>query len=338
MGHKSLSREKARILVIGCGSIGKRHIRNLQVAGAREITAFDPREDRRREAGEGLGIRVFADLEAAFAAGPDAVFVCSPTAFHREQSLRAVAAGSHVFIEKPVSDSLEGMDTLMEVVDRQGLVSLVGCNFRFHPGLRQVKSLLNSGSIGRTISFRARFGHYLPDWHPWEDYRKTYSARRDLGGGVILDRVHEIDYARWLFGDVRQVFSWAGHESSLEIDTEDTAEILLGFRNGITGSLHLDYLRRRYDAGLEVTGEEGIIQWSYQNHTVTWYEAGKGSWQSMRWPGYDGNKMYLDEVMHFLAALEGGEQSVNPVPDAVRVLEIALAAKRSSTDGCVVNL
>ena len=337
MGHEPFSREKARFLVVGCGSIGKRHIGNLRASGAGEIAGFDPREDRRRETRESFGIRVFPGLEPALAECPDVVFVCSPTAFHREHALRAAEAGSHVFIEKPVSDSLEGMDSLAGSLERRGLSSMVGCNFRFHPGLQQVRALLGRGSIGRVISFRARFGHYLPDWHPWEDYRVTYSAQRDLGGGIILDRIHEIDYARWLFGEVGQVFAWAGHESSLEIDTEDLAEILLRFRNGVTGSLHLDYLRRQYDAGLEVIGEEGIIRWTYQRRAVAWYEAGKGTWDRLDWPGYEANRMYLDEVGHFLGALEKGMPPMNPVPEAVGSLRIALAAKRSSGDGCVVE-
>lgn len=338
MEHKPFSREKAGFFVIGCGSIGKRHIANLKTAGAKEITAFDTREDRRREVSGRFGIPVVSDLGAGLSGQPDVVFVCSPTAFHREHALSAVRAGCHVFIEKPVSDSPDGLDGLVAEIRKRGLVSMVGCNFRFHPGLQQVKSLLDRGCIGRVISFRARFGHHLPDWHPWEDYRETYSARRELGGGIILDRIHEIDYARWLFGEVGRVFAWAGHESSLEIDTEDLAEILLRFRNGITGSLHLDYLRRRYDAGLEVTGEEGMIGWTYQRQAVAWYEAGKGSWQCRRWPGYDGNQMYLDEIRHFLAALEEGKAPLNPVPEAVKVLDIALAVRRSSACGCVVEL
>ena len=338
MGNKPFSKKKARFFIIGCGSIGKRHISNLQAAGVREITAFDIREDRRREVSEKLRVKVFSNLDLAFSEQPDVVFVCSPTAFHLEHALRGVRAGCHVFIEKPVSDSLEGLDKLVDKIEKQNLVSMVGCNLRFHPGLKQVKSLIDRGSIGRAISFRAHFGHYMPDWHPWEDYRETYSARRELGGGIILDRVHEIDYARWLFGEVGRVFAWAGHESSLEIDTEDIAEVLLRFRNGITGSLHLDYIRRRYDAGLEVIGEEGIIQWTYQRHAVTWYEAGKGTWHCSRWPKYDANQMYLDEILHFLTALEAGEPPMNPVTEAARVLEVALAAKRSSAGGCVVDL
>jgi len=338
MGIDPFSREKAGFLVIGCGSIGKRHIGNLLSAGAGEVAAFDVREDRRREVEEKFGIGVSGDLDTALFRQPDVALVCSPTAFHREHALRAVRAGCHVFIEKPVSDSLEGLEVLVEELARQGRTSMVGCNFRFHPGLQEVKSLLGQGAIGRVVSFRARFGHYLPDWHPWEDYRETYSARRGLGGGVILDRVHEIDYARWLFGDVGRVFAWAGHESSLEIETEDLAEILLRFRNGITGSLHLDYLRRQYDAGLEITGEDGIIRWTYQRHAVTWFRAGEESWHCLEWPGYDANQMYLDELAHFLTALEEGKEPMNPVPEAIRVLEIALAAKRSSVGGCVVEL
>ena len=132
--------------------------------------------------------------------------------------------------------------------------------------MREVKRLVAEGVAGRLVSIRAQFGQYLPDWHPWEDYRRGYSARRDMGGGVVLDRVHELDYVRWLMGNVTEVCALSGKLSSLEIDSEDTAEILLRFESGAFGSVHLDYVRRDRDCRLEIVGEEGTLEWSYQRH------------------------------------------------------------------------
>jgi len=179
-------------------------------------------------------------------------------------------------------------------------------------------------------SARAQFGQYLPDWHPWEDYRHGYSARQDLGGGVVLDRIHEIDYLRWLFGEITEVYAMIGHCSSLEIDTEDTAEMLLRFRSGGFGSIHVDYVRRPYDCSFSATGEEGMIEWCYQDHVVSWYGTSDCTWHRMEWPAYAVNQMYLDEMRHFLQVVSGEAQSECDIQEGRRVLELALAAKDSA--------
>ena len=250
----------------------------------------------------------------------------------------AAREGCHLFIEKPVAHALEGVDELREEVRTRGLATLVGCNFRFHPGLRHVKTLLEDDAIGTVVSARAQFGQYLPDWHPWEDYRLGYSAQKSLGGGVTLDRIHEIDYLRWLLGDVTEVCAMIGRLSHLEIDTEDTAEILLRFASGAFASIHLDYVRRTYDCSLEIVGEEGTVHWSYQDHRVRWRLAGQDSWQVLEWPGYDGNDMYVDELRHFLRVLGGEESSELDAAEGARVLAIAWAAKVGATEKRTVAL
>ncbi|MBI4305287.1 MAG: Gfo/Idh/MocA family oxidoreductase [Chloroflexi bacterium] len=321
-----------RFLVVGCGSIGTRHIGNLRKIGVQDIIAVDPREDRRLESARRFGIPVFADLDTALRQAVYAALICSPTRLHSSQALDAAKAGCHLFIEKPLSDSLEGIDELLDEIQRRHLMTLVGCNFRFHPGLRKVKALLHEGAVGRVVSGRAQFGQYLPDWHPWEDYRHGYSAQRALGGGVALDRIHEIDCMRWLLGDVTQVFAMMGHLSGLEIDTEDTAEILLRFASGALGSIHLDYVRRTYDCRLEIVGDCGTLQWCYQDHSVAWYLATDKQWRSLRWPGYDPNAAYLDEIEHFLKVLRGEEESEQDCRSARIPLEIVLAAKSRAAD------
>lgn len=320
-------------LVIGCGSIGRRHLGNLIRLGLREIAAFDVRPDRLAEVSECFGVATYANLEEALSQGPSAALICTPTHLHLPHALAAARAGCHLFIEKPVAASLEGLEALIDEVDRRRLATLVGCNFRFHPGLRWVKEILDTGFIGRPLSVRAQFGQFLPDWHPWEDYRHGYSARRAMGGGVVLDRVHEIDYVRWLMGEIVEIAAMVGKVSDLEIDTEDVAEILVGFASGVFGSIHVDYLRRPYDCGLEIVGERGTVQWRYQDHMVRWFDARYGTWESRQWLGYDGNDMYVEEMRHFLRVLVKEEASAQDVREGARVLQIALAAKESAKSG-----
>jgi predicted dehydrogenase len=217
------------------------------------------------------------------------------------------------------------------LISQREIISLVGCNLRFHPGLAEVKRLLDAGSVGRPIAARVEVGQYLPDWHPWEDYRRGYSARAELGGGIILDAIHEIDYIRWLLGDVSQTVCLAGKLSDLEIDTEDTAALLLGFVNGTVGEVHLDYVQRAYSRSCQIIGAEGTIHWDYAAGLVRWYSARTREWSLSTNPAdWDANQMYLDEMMHFLACLAGREKPQLDAAEAAQVLRVALAAKESS--------
>lgn len=334
---KTMAISEGLYLVAGCGSIGKRHLGNLRQLGVTNLLAFDLREDRRQEVADHFGVPTIDSFEAAMARGPRVACICTPTRFHLEQALAAARCGCHLFVEKPVSESMQGVDELMDEVVRQGLVTLVGCNFRFHPGLEATKALLEEKAIGTVISARAQFGHYLPDWHPWEDYRQGYSARRDLGGGVILDRIHELDYLRWLLGDVARVAALAGHRSHLEIETEDTAEILFEFDSATYATVHLDYVRRTYECSLELIGDEGTILWSYPGHEVRYYRSSTGCWESRQWPKYDSNTMYLRQMAHFLRAVSGLEPSRQDVGEGLAVLRVALAVKEAARQGIWVR-
>lgn len=319
---------ECRFLIVGFGSIGKRHLLNLRELGAAHICVFDVREER-RQAAQQLGVMTFEDLASAFRDAQVAL-ICTPTRFHLEHALAAARGNCDLFIEKPLADTTDGLNELLQEVRKRGLVTLVGCNFRFHPGLVHVKRLLQDRAVGTRISARAQFGQYLPDWHPWEDYRQGYSARQSLGGGVVLDRIHEFDSLQWLLGPVAGVYAALGHQSHLETDTEDVAEVILRFTDGTLGSVHLDYVRRTYDCSLEIVGEEGTIQWWFQKNKVNWYLANDGAWHSIEWPGYQVNDMYLAELRHFLACLERQERPMVDVEMAKEVLEIALACKKST--------
>jgi predicted dehydrogenase len=328
-----------RFLVCGLGSIGRRHVRNLTTLQAGEVLGFDVRADRREALTADFGIETVADLEAAWRRRPTVAFITAPTSLHVPLALQAASQGCHLFVEKPLSDRLDGIDGLIESVCARRLVTLVGCNLRFHPGLRLVKQLVDDGTIGRVIAARVEVGQYLPDWHPLEDYRQGYSARRDLGGGVILDAIHELDYVRWLLGDVAEVAAFAGTLSDLEIETEDLAAILLRFASGAVGEVHLDYVQRAYSRTCHLIGTEGTIRWDYAAGHVRWYTARTGAWQeAANPPGWEPNQMYLDEIAHFLACLRGEATPAQDVASAAQVLAIALAARRAAERREVVRL
>lgn len=331
--------EQHRFLIIGCGSIGKRHVGNLLSLGVQDIIAFDTQTPRREETKKRFHIPVLNSLEETWQHKPEIAVIAVPTSLHVPLASEAAKHGCHLFIEKPLSHTMEGVDELLELVKEQKLITLVGCNMRFLLGTIQVKSLIDEGTIGKVVAAQFEAGQYLPDWHPWEDYREMYSARSELGGGVILDAIHEIDLIHWMLGRVEAIACFAGKLSHLEIDTEDTAAILLRFANGAIGELHLDYVQRPYSRSCHIIGEEGTILWDFYERQVKFYSAKTGGWQTFpQKPDYDINEMYIEEMKHFLNCLEGKTKPMQDINSAKRTVEIALAAKEAAKTGKVVSL
>lgn len=324
-------------LIVGFGSIGRRHLRNLRALGIHEIIVA--RTGRSTLPDDELaGTTVEYSLEAAFANQPEMTFIANPTALHLETALAAAKAGSHIFMEKPIAHTMNGVDELRQIVEEKGLVVFVGFQFRFHPGLMKIKALLDDGAIGQVVSVQSHWAEYLPDWHPWEDYRQSYSARTDLGGGVILTLSHPLDYLRWLFGEVNAVSALAGHHG-LDIEAEDTADIHLQFASGAQGHVHLDYVQRPPSHWLHITGQGGTIKWDNADGTVHCYraEADNPAWELFPVAdNFERNTMFMDETRHFLACIQGEEDSRCTLHDGIRALQMALAARESK--GNVITL
>jgi predicted dehydrogenase len=274
------------------------------------------------------------DLQAALAHRPQAVIIANPTSLHLDIAIPAAQAGCHLLIEKPISNSLQRVDELAQAVRQGGGQILVGFQFRFHPGLQRVAELLQEEAIGKPLSARASWGEYLPDWHPWEDYRQSYSARPDLGGGVILTLCHPLDYMLWLLGKVDSLSAMVGNTGDLDLAVEDTAEIALHFHNGALGSVHLDYNRRPASHHLEIVGTHGVIQWDNADGAVRVYRVSDQLWEVFPPPaGFERNDMFLDQMSHFLAVARAESQPVCSLQDGVRALELALLALESAQQG-----
>jgi len=315
-------------LVVGCGSIGRRRLRNLRALGIESLLAVDPRADRRTQAVSETGATAFATAEEALDRQPACVVVATPTAFHVPVALDAVRRGCHLFVEKPLSHTMQQVDELIEAAERKKLVTMVACNYRFDASLNLVKRMVDEGAIGDIVSARAEFGFYLPHSHPYEDYRDTYPARAGLGGGLLLDRTHELDYLRWIFGEVHSGICFHAKRTSLEIETEDVAEILLRFESGVIASVHLDYVEREYHCVARIIGEGGIIEWTFWPHRVRVYSAKCNSWKILLdEPNPDINEMYLAEQAHFLNSVLRLTPTCHALADGKRLLEILLRLK-----------
>jgi predicted dehydrogenase len=215
---------------------------------------------------------------------------------------------------------------------------LLGYQFRFHPGLQQVKSWLENGMIGRPLSFRAHWGEYLPDWHPWEDYRVSYTARQDLGGGVVVTLSHPVDYLRWLLGEVQALWAFSGKVSDLEVQVEDYAEIGMQFQNGATGSLHVDYFQQPPSHTLEITGTLGRIIWDNADGRAELFRGETGVWQDVPLPAnFDRNDLFLAEMRHFIEIAQKKVEPLCSLADGEAALKVCLAVHQSAASGKLIK-
>jgi predicted dehydrogenase len=322
-----------KFLIAGLGSIGRRHFRNLLSLGEHDILLYRTHHATLPD-DELSGFPVETDLHTALAHHPDAVIISNPTALHMDVAIPAAQNGCHILLEKPVSHSLAKVDEFVQAVQQNGVKVLVGFQFRFHPGLLKVKQLLDEGSIGMPLSARALWGEYLPNWHPWEDYKQGYAARPELGGGVVLTLSHPLDYLRWFLGDVESLWAFLSH-TGLHMPVEDLAEIGLRFENGVIGSLHLDYDQRPPAHTLDIIGTIGTLNWDNATGITRLAQVqsdGKtDSWQDFPPPeGFERNSMFLDELRHFLNVLQGDAEPVCTLVDGIQALKLALAAHQSN--------
>jgi predicted dehydrogenase len=233
---------------------------------------------------------------------------------------------------------MERIDELKDAVAAGGGQVLVGFQFRFHPGLAKCAQLLGEGAIGRPLSVRAVYGEYLPDMHPWEDYRGSYSARHDLGGGAVLTLCHPLDYLRWLLGEVQDLWAFADRLNDFKMQVDDTAEVGLRFTSGALGSVNMNYNQRPRAQNLEIVGTTGTLRWDNDTGRLSVFEvsassvsgAANGEWVTFPVPdGFDRNDMFLAEMEHFLAVVRGEAQPVCTLEDGVKALELALAIHES---------
>lgn len=327
-----------RVLVAGLGSIGRRHVRNLRALGVEDLVLYRTgRSTLSLEEFEGLPQE--SNLEAALAHRPDAALVCNPSSLHLSVAIPAAESGAHVFVEKPLATTLEGLPLLQAALVGSETRLQVGFQYRFHPGLLTVRQLLSEERIGRPIYARAEYAEYLPDWHPWEDYRDSYAAREELGGGVMHTLSHPFDYLRWLFGEVESVSAEIWRSGALELGVEDGAEVYLRFHNQLQASVHLNYNRRPPSQRLEVTGTSGLLRWDFFEREVACWSADGQSWT--RYPDppdFERNFMFLEEMRHFLNVVEGNGEPPCSLDDGVKALEICLAAYESAESGRRVTL
>jgi len=341
-----------RFLIAGLGSIGRRHFRNLISFGEKDIVLLRSHHATLPD-DELNGYPVETDLsEALKKYKPDAAIIANPTALHLDVAIPSANAGCSILIEKPISNSLDRLDQLESTFGKGGGRLLVGFQFRFHPTLQKAAQLLRDNAIGKPVSFHAHWGEYLPNWHPWEDFKQGYAARPDLGGGVILTLTHPLDYLRMLLGEVDSLWSFTS-ASNLGLEVEDAAEIGLKMKNGALGSVHLDYNQQPPSHRWEMVGSNGTMKWDNASGNLDVFSSPppsppifrenggreRGGWITYPPPtGFERNVMFIEEMKHFIAVAQKKELPICTLDDGKQALRLALAAHESNEKGTLVKL
>ncbi len=331
-----------KVLICGLGSIGKRHMENLEVLGFKceDILIFRTGKGSSTFGNEVLTKHgnkhpIFHDLQKALEERPEIAIISNPTSLHVTTAIEAAEAGCHIFMEKPLSHNLQNVYTLLETLKSNKKFGFMAHNLRFHPLLMVAKQWLDELRIGKVVSISAEMSERVTDWHPWEDFRTSYATRSDLGGGVVSAQCHEIDYLYYLFGKPEWVFAAGGELGDLNIGVEDTAKIIMSFDRKIIASLHVDYLKKPARGFLEITGTKGRIYWDYFNSTLQlipivgnpividdWVRADR-TWKA---------ETYLSELGYFLSCITSNIPPSPDLNDGKNVLEIIMAIKQSVTE------
>jgi predicted dehydrogenase len=344
-----------RCLFVGLGGIGQRHLRNLRAlrGGDIEVHAYRVRRERQvvddalqvvpgEDVETKYDVAVHTELDAALAKKPDIVFVTNPSSLHVDITRRALAAGAHVLVEKPLSHSLTGVAELVRESQARKLVGYVAYQLRFHPGFVRAAEISSQGLLGRPLFAEAVVGEHLPGFHPYEDYRRMYASRRDLGGGVTLSQIHEIDFLIALLGRPERVFSLGGKLSSLEVDVDDVSSSLLEFRGAegrvLPVRLHQDFVQRPGERRFVLVGDAGKLEWNLSARSLRRWSADGELCETHDYTELPRNQLFLAELSHFLGCVERGEAPNVSLSSGAESLAVALAILESQQSGMPVNV
>lgn len=336
-----------KVLFIGLGSAGQRHMRNLKrILGTQvEFIAYRVRKYSRtfddnlsviegQDVNTTYHIAEYNDLDTALEEKPDIAFITNPNSMHMECALRVAKAGVDIFMEKPVSDSLEGTDELLQIVKEKKLVLYVGYQMRLHPCIIKLKKDIEDGVVGRTVLVDCQMGELLSEMHKYEDYRQMNEAKKSTGGGVVLCQIHELDYLYWIFGMPVEVFSIGNKYSDLEIEVEDAATTICRYEeNGMAYPIliHQDFLQMPPVRKCKVIGTDGQIEVDLLQNCYRVYK--KGTVREERFLNFTRNDMFIEEIKCFLKYVETRNQETMTLEDGLGSLKIALAIKESMQSG-----
>lgn len=320
-----------KILVIGAGSIGRRHVRNLNLLGFEEVDICDPIKSRLDYIKSFDNInKIYKDYRDAIQSNTyDFALILTPPSFHIPIAIELAKRNIDLFIEKPLSHSLNNIDKLIELRDKNSLIMQVGYQIRYDEGIKKLKEIIVNQSIGKLLYIKAENSGYLPYWRPWQKYTESYSAKKELGGGILLDSSHEIDFVIWLANDkVASSFGFCDKLGSLNIDVEDTGDILLKFKKGVIANIHLDMISIMGRRECRLMGSEGYAYFNFDTRTYSCTNHDKHIFESGIFPNWE--ESYIEEMKEFILNIKNRNKPLNTIENSIKVLEIIDGIKKAN--------
>jgi len=336
-----LSIEIKTLLIVGLGSIGRRHVRlvkfhfpniNIIVLRHKKCNSSDIKK---------LGLhKCVTSINDAIMLNPQAAIISNPASHHIEIAKKLANKGINLLIEKPISDSSKGVKELIDICYQNKVTLMTGYNLRFLPSLIEFKKQIQSRKIGKIYSIRSEIGQYLPSWRPEIEYKSSVSAQNFLGGGALLELSHEIDYLSWIFGKVDWVKSHVSKQSDLEIDVEDSALVILGFKefegSKLTASLNIDFIRHDVTRKCFAIGEKGTLHWDGVKGQVELFKKSKKDWELLFSLSPDKDFTYTEEIKSFFSSVESNIKPNISGEDGLEVVNIIESIKESSSKNLMV--
>jgi predicted dehydrogenase len=332
--------DQQKFLIVSLGSIGLRHLRNLRALRPDSmIAALRTHKTPGDSPAEGCDVE-FTTMDQVAAFAPDAAVVAGPASSHIAIAAQLIDMGVDVFVEKPLSDNHADAVSLVKAGQAHGVTVMTGYSLRFMPSLIEARRRVLAGEIGAVLSVRAEVGQYLPSWRPGADYRTSVSAQRSLGGGALLELSHELDYILWCFGMPDNVFAVGGRYSSLDINVEDLAEIILGYDNARRiVSIHLDFLQHSASRQCKFIGSAGTLIWDGVADCIE-TRFGPNDPRNENYGPFtkDRNAMYVDELRHFLDCVSDRRDPLIDGVQGAAVVCLIDAARQSIESGGIIHL
>jgi len=315
-----------KIGIIGLGSIGQRHVRCLGMLGYKDIVALRTKKGLSKIPKELGYVKEFYKSEDFYKNKLDGIIVSNPTSLHVEAMKIPLEKGIPLFVEKPISDSLEQLKELNGLDVSKVMVAYC---LRYNKIINFAKEFIDSGKLGRVLKARLYCGQYLPLWHPYADYRKEYYSRKDLGGGVLRTLSHEIDLAYYLFGKITELTALVEKISGLEIDVDDNALIMAKTAKNTAVLVELDCLNPEISRNGVIFGSEGRLEYSFSKSTVTFTKYGEKEKIIYSNPKLRRDDMYIEQLRDFIALIKKGKKPRCNYEDGVNVMKVIRAAEES---------
>ena len=329
-----------KVIVFGGGSIGQRHMRNLNYLKYSKLAAFRTRLGHHQALPSELNVKEMSTWEEVVDFKPDVAIIANPTSLHLEVASRVAPLVKAIFIEKPLSHSIDGVKEFIDDMKSKNVSVFIGYNLQLHPIVKKIKDEMGKGRLGRPLVFQCQVGQWLADWHPYEDYTKAYYAKKSLGGGVTLTLIHEVNLAHMLFGPAKKVVAFFPETERLKLDVDVTADIMIHHARNTVSQIHLDYLQDPKSRSGTIVFEHGVIQYDLNQSKLTM--TGKGSkdaeilWEDS---AYDVDEMYREELRLFLRyASEGRMKHDFDMWHGLTDLDLVCAAFESAKTGRIMEI